>query len=105
MNHLCSVAVLATLVAAAPAAPRKSADPPGTFSIMARYRLWFATTDANSDNYLDKEELAKVFRGPNAKPYDYVPPPKEKKEDDKDPSKKDSEKTAEESKAEKTETK
>jgi hypothetical protein len=52
------------------------ADPPGTSGIMARYRLWFAAADTNNDGMLDKEELAKAFRGPNAKPFDYVPPPK-----------------------------
>jgi Ca2+-binding EF-hand superfamily protein len=92
MRHLCSVLALGLLVAAVPAAPRnKTSDPPGTTAIMARYRLWFATTDANSDGYLDKEELAKVFRGLNARPYDYVPPPKEKKEEEKKADKPDSE--------------
>ncbi len=59
---------------------QETADPPGTAGIMARYRLWFAAADANKDGVLDKEELAKAFRGPSAKPFDYVAPPKETKD-------------------------
>jgi hypothetical protein len=83
------VALLAGCLPAATAADRTTkADPPGLTAYLGPLRQWFATTDANSDNYLDKEELAKVFRGPSAKPYDYVPPPKDdKKDSDKDPTK------------------
>lgn len=49
----------------------KDVDPPGTGALMNQYRGWFATHDLNKDSVIDKEELAKVFRGANAKPYDY----------------------------------
>jgi len=71
-------------------------DPPRTEVYMAQFRLWFDRGDLDKDGYLDKEELAKIFRGPNAHPYDYVPPkitPGEKKTDDKaDPAKPDDKK-------------
>jgi hypothetical protein len=72
-------------------------DPPGTAGIMGQYRLWFAAVDANKDGFLDKEELARAFRGPQARPFDYVPPKsekdkkeeKDKKPDEETPSEKD----------------
>src|SRR4051794_24343409 len=78
MNALVWCCALSLALADKPARAQegKAVDPPGTSGIMARYRLWFAATDANKDGKLDKEELAKAFRGPNAKPFDYVPPPK-----------------------------
>jgi hypothetical protein len=44
----------------------------------------FAAWDLDGDGYLDKEELAKAFRGADAKPYDYKKPPRAKKDDAKD---------------------
>jgi hypothetical protein len=58
-------------------------DPPGTTIYMAQFRAWFAAADTNKDGILDKEELAHAFRGPFAKPYDYVPPHRENKDKDK----------------------
>src|SRR5713226_925521 len=58
--------------------PPKKPDPPGTGPYMTQLRAWFKAADLDSDGYLDKAELAKAFRGPKAKPYDF------KKDDDKD---------------------
>ena len=69
-------------------AQTQTVDPPGTSGIMAQYRAWFAAVDTNKDGFLDKEELAVAFRGARAKPFDYVPPPKEPK-DGKDKDEKD----------------
>jgi hypothetical protein len=77
-SWLCALAaagLLPCLVTAVSADPKK--DPPGTSAIMGQLRATFAAWDLNSDGYLDKEELAKAFRGSDAKPYDY------KKDDDK----------------------
>jgi len=75
-------------------------DPPGTEVYMAQFRLLFDKLDLDKDNYLDKEELAKGFRGPSAKPYDYAAPKSDTEKDkDKsttekpDPDKKDSDST------------
>lgn len=63
-----------------PAGAQEKADPPGTTVFLSRYRAWFALADLDKDGYLDKEELAKAFRGAFAKPFDYVPPPKSTKD-------------------------
>jgi Ca2+-binding EF-hand superfamily protein len=57
-------------------------DPPGTGLYMGQLRALFEAWDLNTDGYLDKEELAKAFRGPSAKPYDYVPETKTDKDKD-----------------------
>jgi hypothetical protein len=85
-----------TVIGADPKPASQLPDPPRTEVYMAQFRLWFDRGDLDKDGYLDKEELAKIFRGPNAHPYDYVPPkitPGEKKTDDKaDPAKPDDKK-------------
>lgn len=75
------VTALATLPAAAQnkkpnPKDNKQADPPGMAALVNQYRGWFAVQDLNKDTYLDKEELAKSFRGLNARAYDYRPPAK-----------------------------
>lgn len=56
-------------------------DPPGTALYMARLRTLFDSWDLSKDNYLDKVELAKAFRGPDARPFDYKRPVREKDEE------------------------
>jgi Ca2+-binding EF-hand superfamily protein len=62
----------------------KKPDPPGTALIMGQLRAVFAAWDLDKDGYLDKEELAKAFRGPKAKPFDYKAPTKDDKDNDAD---------------------
>jgi len=70
---LLTLALLLVSTATLPAqdeSPRRKPDPPGTAQYMARFRDIFDTWDRNKDGTLDKEELAKAFRGADAKPYD-----------------------------------
>jgi hypothetical protein len=62
--------VLALAVPLRGAGPKEKPDPAGTTLYMGQLRDLFATWDRNHDGYLDKEELARGFRGPKAKPYD-----------------------------------
>jgi hypothetical protein len=43
---------------------------------MTQLRSLFSSWDLDKDGYLDKDELAKAFRGPNARAYDYKAPAK-----------------------------
>ena len=68
-----SAGPLVVLLLAAPlhgAGPKEKPDPAGTTLYMGQLRDLFATWDRNQDGYLDKQELARGFRGPKAKPYD-----------------------------------
>ena len=65
-----------------PAAAVRASDVPTTTTLRGQLRLLFKTWDLNDDGYLDRQELAKAFRGPKAKPYQA--PPHAKPEDNKD---------------------
>jgi hypothetical protein len=61
-----------TAFAAAGAPAADKADPPGTLAIMGQLRVLFRTWDLNKDGHLDKNELAKAFRGADARASDYL---------------------------------
>jgi EF-hand domain pair len=73
---------LALALGPLPAAGVRAADVPTTTTIRGQLRLLFKTWDLNDDGYLDREELAKAFRGARAKPYES--PPHGTTEDNKD---------------------
>jgi hypothetical protein len=60
--------------ATAPGKPTTRKELTGTAALIQdELRVLFKTWDLNKDGFLDKEELAKAFRGPKARPYDYQP--------------------------------
>jgi hypothetical protein len=68
-----AIIVLSALLLLEPAAPALSQGTKkgSTKAYLNDLTNWFNSSDLNSDGYLDKDELAKAFRGPNAKAYDY----------------------------------
>jgi len=83
LRPFAAAGLLTLLVTAVPAADTPK-DPPGTGPIMGQLRATFAAWDLNGDGFLDKKELAKAFRGADARPYDYKPESKADKPKDGD---------------------
>ena len=66
---LCAVLVRMNAANADDAKNKSGKDPAGTTLIMGQLRLLFDRWDKNKDGYLDAGELAKAFRGANARPH------------------------------------
>jgi hypothetical protein len=81
---LVSAVLLINEVGAAKKKPKPKPSPSGSGvtinGIVTQLRGLFAAWDLNGDGFLDKEELAKAFRGANARPFDYQKPTKEKED-------------------------
>jgi EF hand len=74
--------LLAALLLLVPAGPVLSQTKKGSIKPYLNNLInWFKNSDLNGDGYLDKDELAKAFRGPNAKAYDYQDPSKPRTDD------------------------
>ena len=58
---------------AQPQSPAPALEVPGTGPLVKSMIAWFDKHDRNKDGFLDKEELAKAFRGPRAKVFDDSP--------------------------------
>jgi Ca2+-binding EF-hand superfamily protein len=62
--------------------PTASGKKVSASAIRGQLREVFAAWDLDDDGYLDKGELAKAFRGADAKPYDYKKPDNKKADQD-----------------------
>jgi hypothetical protein len=71
VRSLLLVTVTSLFAAAPVVAQTTKRDPAGTGPIMTQLRGLFFSWDLDKDGYLDKNEMAKAFRGPSAKAYDY----------------------------------
>jgi hypothetical protein len=81
MRFQLSIMAFALALVAAPAGriELQAATPTVTLgAIRSQLGQLFASWDLNGDGFLDKEELAKAFRGPSAKPFDYKKPENQK---------------------------
>ena len=56
-----------------PAQPAQAPHTGPVLLIQDELDAWFKSVDTNKDGFLEKQELARAFRGPNAKPFDYNP--------------------------------
>jgi hypothetical protein len=65
-----ALGLVALVAGSAPGAEKP--DPPGTGALMGQLRVLFKTWDVNKDGHLDKDELARAFRGADARASDYL---------------------------------
>lgn len=69
--RLTPIVVLGLSFVAGPALPAAGSAAPPNNALKAQLDVQFDKADLNKDGHLDAEELAKVFRGPNARPIDH----------------------------------
>lgn len=90
MTLLCATLLVTSLRGQNASSLSKKVDPAGTGPMMNQLRALFAGWDLDGDQFLDREELAKGFRGPAARPHEPTPkakagapPPRVKPDKDK----------------------